>query len=133
MARVCLEESRSTTVRSETPVVHVHAAVRRSRRTVTVNRAWSIPVRPPRIVRTVRLSRCLTARNTIVVENFDIPPMTTVCVLPFIQHRDEEMFPDPEEFVPERFLDEEIKSKLHAFGYIPFSAGARNCIGLYTG
>jgi cytochrome P450 len=64
-----------------------------------------------------------------VVENFNIPPMTTVCVFPFIQHRDEKIFTDPEEFIPERFLDEDIKSKLHVFGYIPFSAGARNCIG----
>ncbi|XP_025410347.1 uncharacterized protein LOC112683508 [Sipha flava] len=68
-------------------------------------------------------------QTTLHLKNFNIPPMTTVCVFPFIQHRDEKIFTDPEEFIPERFLDEDIKSKLHVFGYIPFSAGARNCIG----
>jgi len=31
--------------------------------------------------------------------------------------------------MPERFLEEENKEKFH-FGYLPFSAGARNCIGM---
>lgn len=54
--------------------------------------------------------------------------MTSIIILPYILHRNDEVFPNPEEFVPERFLDEENKSKF-LFGYIPFSAGPRNCIG----
>lgn len=42
--------------------------------------------------------------------------------------RDPKIFKDPETFIPERFLLENTISQ-HAFGYIPFSAGPRNCIG----
>ena len=55
--------------------------------------------------------------------------MTTIGVYPFILHRSENIYPNAEEFIPERFLDEENKVKFQ-FGYLPFSAGARNCIGM---
>eukprot|EP01017_Pseudomicrothorax_dubius_P048610 TRINITY_DN8881_c0_g2_i1.p1 TRINITY_DN8881_c0_g2~~TRINITY_DN8881_c0_g2_i1.p1 ORF type:complete len:383 (+),score=69.49 TRINITY_DN8881_c0_g2_i1:224-1372(+) len=38
-------------------------------------------------------------------------------------------FKNPQEFRPERWLNEEEVSKLDPFIYIPFSAGSRNCIG----
>lgn len=65
----------------------------------------------------------------IFIENYIIPPMTTIAVYPFILHRSEDIYPNAEEFIPERFLDEENKAKFQ-FGYLPFSAGARNCIGM---
>lgn len=40
-----------------------------------------------------------------------------------------EYFDDPEEFKPERFLDEQIMAKKNPFAYIPFSYGPRACIG----
>lgn len=65
------------------------------------------------------------------LENYSIPPMTTMAVFPYILHRNENIFKQPEDFIPERFLDEDNKSKF-LFSYIPFSAGARNCIGNLT-
>lgn len=56
--------------------------------------------------------------------------MTTIFILPFIIHRNEELYPNPEEFIPERFLNEDNKSKF-LYGYLPFSAGLRNCIGKF--
>ncbi|KAF4519173.1 hypothetical protein B566_EDAN008236 [Ephemera danica] len=44
-------------------------------------------------------------------------------------HHDPEYFPDPERFDPERF-NEENKSKLKSFTYMPFGSGPRNCIGI---
>ncbi|XP_025204847.1 cytochrome P450 4C1-like isoform X2 [Melanaphis sacchari] len=62
------------------------------------------------------------------LKNYTIPPMTTITVYPSILHRNEDIYPNPEEFIPERFLEKENKAKF-LFGYLPFSAGARNCIG----
>lgn len=65
----------------------------------------------------------------IFSDNYTLPPKTTVIVYPYVLHRNEDIYLNAEEFMPERFLEEENKEKFH-FGYLPFSAGARNCIGM---
>lgn len=44
-------------------------------------------------------------------------------------HHDPQFFPNPEEFDPERFSDEN-KDKIVPGTYLPFGLGPRNCIGL---
>jgi len=57
-----------------------------------------------------------------------IPARTNVILPKFILHRDPQTFPNPNIFDPERFSLENQQDR-HAYSYVPFSAGPRNCIG----
>lgn len=43
-------------------------------------------------------------------------------------HRNDKIFKNPEQFDPDRFLDDDL-TKNALFAYLPFNAGPRNCIG----
>ncbi|XP_065220166.1 cytochrome P450 4C1-like [Planococcus citri] len=71
-------------------------------------------------------SRLLT--TDLKIDDYVIPRTTNVAVVPYLVHRNPEIYPDPEKFIPERFLPHLSKQR-HPYAYIPFSAGFRNCIG----
>lgn len=60
--------------------------------------------------------------------NHIVPPASVVFVLIYQLHRNSDIFPNPEQFDPDRFLPENTLGR-HPFAYVPFSAGPRNCIG----
>ncbi|XP_065362921.1 cytochrome P450 4d1 isoform X3 [Calliphora vicina] len=58
-----------------------------------------------------------------------VPAGTNIGISPLHLGRQEELFPDPNTFKPERFEMDYTTDKMSPYAYIPFSAGPRNCIG----
>lgn len=78
----------------------------------------------PSIARTDRI-----AKETVTVKGITIPKNMLVSVPFFALHRDPELWPEPEEFRPERF-SKENRDKIHPYSYMPFGVGPRNCVGM---
>uniref|UniRef100_A0A182YJX2 Uncharacterized protein n=1 Tax=Anopheles stephensi TaxID=30069 RepID=A0A182YJX2_ANOST len=57
-----------------------------------------------------------------------VPAGQNVLVPIYVIHRNPEIYPNPNQFDPSRF-SEDAESKRGPFDYLPFSIGARNCIG----
>ncbi|XP_055636968.1 cytochrome P450 4C1-like [Toxorhynchites rutilus septentrionalis] len=64
----------------------------------------------------------------MIIDGQAIPAGVDIAIFIYAMHNNPEIFPEPEKFDPERF-NEENCSKRHPYSYIPFSAGARNCVG----
>ncbi len=64
----------------------------------------------------------------IEVDGQRIPAGAIVMVVPYLTHRLEEFWPDPERFDPERFAPKNMESRPR-YAYFPFGGGARQCIG----
>ena len=60
------------------------------------------------------------------LSDFDVPADSLVCVSPWLIHREADLWPDPTEFKPRRFVDIESPDP---FTFLPFGGGPRLCIG----
>ncbi|KAF7863087.1 hypothetical protein EAF04_007170 [Stromatinia cepivora] len=63
------------------------------------------------------------------LDGYRIPGGMTVSTQAFTIHRDPEIYPEPESFQPQRWLDR--KSNNIKAAYHPFGAGTRTCIGIH--
>jgi cytochrome P450 family 6 len=88
---------------------------------------------------TLRMHPPATQTNRKCLEDYKIPGQDviiekgTTVIIPIMGiHYDEEYYPEPEKFDPERFTDENKRLR-HNFAHIPFGEGPRNCIGMRFG
>ncbi|MEU8181102.1 cytochrome P450 [Micromonospora sp. NPDC049047] len=81
----------------------------------------TLRLRPPLFHVARRISRPMT------VGGYELSAGTTVMVAILLVHRQPGLYPAPDEFRPERFLGE----RPPRFGYVPFAAGARRCLGMH--
>ena len=76
--------------------------------------------------------------HRVAVKDYPLPnggvaPKGTYVIVPALAfHHDEEYFPHPDVFDPDRFTDEN-KTNRRPYSYLPFGEGPRNCIGIRFG
>lgn len=97
------------------------------------------------------------SKTSVEIEGVTIPKGTVVAIPVYALQRDPDLWPNPEEFKPERCLHEHVegprrptagllsdsvffsfpfrfskenKDNLDPYGFLPFGAGPRNCIGM---
>lgn len=64
-------------------------------------------------------------RTPLRVAGHDLPAGATVAPCTVVLHRRADLYPDPQEFRPERFID----GRPPAGAFLPFGGGVRRCIG----
>lgn len=64
--------------------------------------------------------------STVEITGYSLEPGTVVVGSIYLTHRRKEIYPDPDQFRPERFLERRFSS----FEYLPFGGGTRRCIGM---
>ena len=76
---------------------------------------------------TVQVNR--ECREDYDLNGIHIPAGTEIVIPLYALHHDPDAWQDPEKFDPERFRGP-AKDTRHAFQFLPFGAGPRNCIGM---
>ncbi|KAL3533137.1 hypothetical protein ACH5RR_006658, partial [Cinchona calisaya] len=108
-------------------------------RTIDEDDTQKLPYLKAIIKETLRLfppAPLLVPRYTMescIIDEYEIQPKTTVYVNAWAIARDPEYWENPDEFLPERFLDSTMDAKGQDFQLIPFGAGRRGCPGFSLG
>ncbi|XP_011690280.1 PREDICTED: cytochrome P450 4C1-like isoform X2 [Wasmannia auropunctata] len=76
----------------------------------------AIPITGRQLTKDMKIGKSILPKNSNIIISF------------IRMNRNEEYWPNPLKFDPDRFLPERIKNH-HSYYHIPFSDGPRNCIG----
>jgi sterol 14-demethylase len=69
------------------------------------------------------------AKEHLEVNGFHIEPGKLVGASLSVSNRIPEAFPDPDAFVPDRYLDPRLEDRNNPWTWIPFGAGRHRCVG----
>lgn len=109
--RICRETSDEMTINELRQMKYLEQCISESLRLYPVL---------PLIVRSLK--------EDVEIGEYVVPSGSDILVPVYELHRHSDIYPDPEKFDPERFSPENCASR-HAYSYIPFSSGIRNCSG----
>jgi len=80
--------------------------------------SWVVPGRLPRV-----------AAETVEFNGYSVPAGTVIGMSAWHVHRDPSIFPEPDKFLPSRWLDRNAREKLDRY-LITFGKGSRQCLGI---
>ncbi|HVX20057.1 MAG TPA: cytochrome P450 [Acidimicrobiales bacterium] len=69
------------------------------------------------------------AKDDLAYGGYRIRPGSLVGATPAVSNRIPEDFPDPDAFVPTRYLDPRVEDRANPWTWIPFGAGRHRCVG----
>lgn len=64
-------------------------------------------------------------KSTLTIGNYEYPPETILFPCIYLLHQREDIYPNPKQFQPERFLEREFSP----YEFMPFGGGSRRCVG----
>ena len=74
------------------------------------------------------LSRGIT--KPFEINGYTVPEGWNVMIMHCLTHRMSEYFPEPDRFIPERFLPPRSEDKQTPYAWVGFGAGAHTCLGM---
>jgi cytochrome P450 len=97
----------------------------------------NLPIFTAAIKETLRVSNLITERlvllepeETLVYNNWVIPPKTPICMSLCSMHNDPNVFPNPKAFNPGRWIEAKQTGQNLDKYYVPFAKGSRSCLGV---
>lgn len=107
-----------------------------SQKPAQLQRLEQLPYLTSVIMESLRLSNGISTRlarvapdRSIYFRDWEIPKGTPVGMTSTLIHQNPDLFPQPLEFIPERWLEPHERQRLERY-LVPFSKGSRQCAGI---